>query len=635
MSHVREARLLCRKTVDLFTLLSHTQDSGERRVGMTQELLALVTGLAHYLKILIRIALTGALKLERDHDFSKGLTTFLQHLQLLSSNKANPSTRRLKADVQSTSDGGCPSTQGVIYGYKSLAPEIATEPPFSTQTMDPAQRQLPTPYDLCMECKVTVEEDCVRLGTNRRWHSHCVKCKTCGKAAAPPLPQKENSRDEEIDAKETKDAKDKTPVPPPVPPKVSTSRRPPALVDDFVFEHAPLREGTTPSEVPIAAIYCVEHSHAGCDRGFQAVTRLEQYAFLLNVALRRLYIVLKRRGVIPMSAGMFRLCYAMYILVNLSYALAAAAAADQGQAEQPGFGNDVYRSSSDAMRINSMATLDRKLSATSRVPKRSTVVESPPNRVPQTSEARVGGDTAPNANTNTAANANASQKQSPLHLQQPPPIPPSQLTLKQPQPRSAASPMSLPTPLVAGRSPGPSTLPYTGSGPPVISWNPPSSPSMDEAIRMRHQNSTNTDDSFHRQSISPSVEDFPGLRIHPEWSLDDVPRLVAVDGTAQGRPSQYRTRPLIGELSPLELAIVKHAAVLALWKSPLRDQFDLDEILDMVELKKSGWWVKIFKGNADKKNRNTKKGACLFFLFVFLWEVLPSPLSYILTKLYY
>ena len=67
MSHVREARLLCRKTVDLFTLLSKPQES-QKRVGMTQELLALVTGLAHYLKILIRIALTGSLKLERDHD---------------------------------------------------------------------------------------------------------------------------------------------------------------------------------------------------------------------------------------------------------------------------------------------------------------------------------------------------------------------------------------------------------------------------------------------------------------------------------------------------------------------------------------------------------------------------------------
>lgn len=38
MSHVREARMLCRKTVELFTLLSHTQETGSRRMGMTQEL---------------------------------------------------------------------------------------------------------------------------------------------------------------------------------------------------------------------------------------------------------------------------------------------------------------------------------------------------------------------------------------------------------------------------------------------------------------------------------------------------------------------------------------------------------------------------------------------------------------------
>ncbi len=65
MMHGREAKMLCKKIVNFFSLLSHTQESGVRRLGMTQELLSLVTGLAHYLKILIRIALTCALKLVR------------------------------------------------------------------------------------------------------------------------------------------------------------------------------------------------------------------------------------------------------------------------------------------------------------------------------------------------------------------------------------------------------------------------------------------------------------------------------------------------------------------------------------------------------------------------------------------
>ena len=56
----------------------------------------------------------------------------------------------------------------------------------------------------------------------------------------------------------------------------------------------------------------------------------------------------------------------------------------------------------------------------------------------------------------------------------------------------------------------------------------------------------------------------------------------------------------------MELAIVKHSAVLALQRSPLRDQFDLDEILELVEVKKSSFWNKLFKPGNDKKNVKKK-----------------------------
>jgi hypothetical protein len=59
----KEAKLLCRKIVNFFSLLSKTYEVGVRRLGITQELLSLVTGLAHYLKILIRLALTASLRL--------------------------------------------------------------------------------------------------------------------------------------------------------------------------------------------------------------------------------------------------------------------------------------------------------------------------------------------------------------------------------------------------------------------------------------------------------------------------------------------------------------------------------------------------------------------------------------------
>jgi hypothetical protein len=58
--------MLCKKIVNFFSLLSHTQDTaGGRHSGVTEELLSSVTGLAHYLKILIRVALTSALRLVR------------------------------------------------------------------------------------------------------------------------------------------------------------------------------------------------------------------------------------------------------------------------------------------------------------------------------------------------------------------------------------------------------------------------------------------------------------------------------------------------------------------------------------------------------------------------------------------
>jgi hypothetical protein len=294
MSHVREARMLCRKTVDLFTLLSHTQETGERRMGMTQELLALVTGLAHYLKILIRIALTGALKLEREQNVPEAMTSFLDKLHLLAVQGGNPAARRMIKVANGSAllpNMGNYGTQGVTYGFRSLAPENAGESPFTSNPQrDGNSLKMSVanpPSDLCARCSVTVEEDCVRLGTYQRWHSYCVQCATCGKVAAPPAkPNIEDKENKEGAEKETS--------------KASSTRRPPANVDDFRYEVDPRREnGDTPT-----AILCTDHAHPGCRPGFQAVSRLEQYAFLLNVALRRLYLLLKKQGVVPLTPSL-------------------------------------------------------------------------------------------------------------------------------------------------------------------------------------------------------------------------------------------------------------------------------------------------------------------------------------------
>lgn len=290
--------MLCRKTVELFTLLSHTQETGSRRMGMTQELLALVTGLAHYLKILIRIALTGALKLEREGSVPEAMASFLDKLHLLAVQGGNPGAKRVikgqNGEALSVASGAANAgTQGVTYGFRSLAPENAGDSPFSggggsSNGLGSISSSHP-PSDLCVKCNQTVEEDCVRLGTYQRWHSQCVQCVQCGKAAAVAVP-KERTNPPEDKSGEGREGL----------PKLSTARRPPANVSLFTYEVESRKDTASFGEVP-TVILCTEHAHAGCRGGFQAVQRLEQYAFLLNVALRRLFLLLKRQGVVALT----------------------------------------------------------------------------------------------------------------------------------------------------------------------------------------------------------------------------------------------------------------------------------------------------------------------------------------------
>ena len=83
LSYGREAKLLCKKVVAFFQLLRESQKGGVRRLGVTQELLTLVTGLAHYLKLLIRIDLQGSLRFERETGSERALYEFLDKMDSL------------------------------------------------------------------------------------------------------------------------------------------------------------------------------------------------------------------------------------------------------------------------------------------------------------------------------------------------------------------------------------------------------------------------------------------------------------------------------------------------------------------------------------------------------------------------
>lgn len=149
LSYGREAKLLCKKIVSFFSLLSKTQEPNVRKIGVTQELLSLVTGLAHYLKLLIRICLQGTLRLEREQGSSDGLFQFLEDLSALESMKSDDDS------LQSTL-----STPGLSANDS----------------------------DQCTLCRKPIEDECA-LNGDKRWHLACVSCGQCGRGLGNTLEQ--------------------------------------------------------------------------------------------------------------------------------------------------------------------------------------------------------------------------------------------------------------------------------------------------------------------------------------------------------------------------------------------------------------------------------------------------------------
>ncbi|KAJ5217980.1 uncharacterized protein N7498_000079 [Penicillium cinerascens] len=214
LSYGREAKLLCKKIVAFFALLSKTQETGVRKLGVTQELLSLVTGLAHYLKLLIRIGLQGALKLEREKSAPDGLHDFLTHLS---------------------------ETEGLA------PPEDENEPVDLTAGVEGLADQF---SDCCISCKQPIDDECVLFGENR-WHlkpPH-LSCSSCDKDLTANL----------ADALWCADEK---------------------------------------------RTYCTACAHqqnldSSVQGGFIEVSKLQQFVFLLRVALARLLAVLRAGGTLP------------------------------------------------------------------------------------------------------------------------------------------------------------------------------------------------------------------------------------------------------------------------------------------------------------------------------------------------
>lgn len=254
----------------------------------------------------------------------------------------------------------------------------------------------------------------------------------------------------------------------------------------------------------------------------------------------------------------------------------------QGQTARE-FNEDPYRNSGDINRLKSVH-LDRKLSATARVPKRSTIVESPTGKVAHSLNV---------LHSQRSQDVMSSQSQRPPNQQ----IQQGQLGLRTPKPQSQPQTQPSQTQQQRSRPLSPGDIDTNVQGQII---RPPFARNNTAVMIVDDSAPTSPTQGVDEAAVVVDVED--GI------TLADIPQIVEA---AQAR-EQHRSLPrqssipYIAELNPLELAIVKHNALLALTRSPLRDQFDLDEILELVETKKSSFWNKIFKPGNDKKNVKKK-----------------------------
>jgi hypothetical protein len=177
-----------------------------RKLGVTQELLSLVTGLAHYLKLLIRICLQGALKVERETNNTDGLNQFLDDLGDMESGRDDEKSLESSASIM---------------GLAVLT------------------------SDQCSYCQRPIEDECARNG-DRRWHLSCLTCSNCSRDLSHNLEDAKWSEQEQ-------------------------------------------------------KLYCnsCHNRSSGAVGGFVHVTKLQQYVFLLRVALARLLSILRNSGTLP------------------------------------------------------------------------------------------------------------------------------------------------------------------------------------------------------------------------------------------------------------------------------------------------------------------------------------------------
>ncbi|KAG8902328.1 hypothetical protein FRC01_009608, partial [Tulasnella sp. 417] len=313
LSQVNDAETLFRETAGLIMVFSQAQGylshshfpgaenfvgTGTQQEHLTGALLSLTPGLTSHHKNLIMVTLAGAIKLKHNNSGGNALLAFLDRLRSFALDGADPCSGAPRPiisipDFNSTATKyfspwvgkAFPSIaadypEGAAYGYRSLMPQLAGVSPTSPYFDLPAARDgtiifpLP-PSDKCLACLSPIKESCVRFGTYQRWHFHCITCFTCGKSAEDQINTREGNVNEDSTRFDASSERSGGP---------STMK-----LKDFYYGVTPaVRSPFEMPGPPMWRIYCADHAQPelGHSSGLETVSRLEQYAFLLNVAIR-------------------------------------------------------------------------------------------------------------------------------------------------------------------------------------------------------------------------------------------------------------------------------------------------------------------------------------------------------------
>lgn len=391
------------------------------------------------------------------------------------------------------------------------------------------------PIDGCSVCGQGLEEECCRLGMFHRYHSTCVQCQACGDTAVPML-KGEGADDGSHRSRDDASASATAIL-------VPKSKKPMPRVNDFFYVSSADEHDVAPRD-----ILCKIHRGASSQGGFAAVSRLEQFTFLLHVALRRLYVHYRMTQNLPSGKSPASQSFAE------SLADLCAVVRHQGVGEL----NGPSTTREAEMKRMKSVTLDRKLSSTARVPQRSTVVESPAGRF-----------------ANEDGSIGSARSQAPIEA------------------NSAESNDLLQSNGTNANDPSLANSATLDVLRPAFARNNTS------VLIVNENNGTDFHDAPMPVPIVPSK-----IQEDDAITLGDISHLA--EQAINHRQPASEHAPLLSQLNPVQSLIIRHFALLLLLKTGIGHLIELDEILELLDARKGQWWNKMFKGNLVKKDQKKK-----------------------------